>query len=65
MAKKDEVTTTDSWQVKQDLQALMDAQTIKDDPKRYAAAMKLFDKQFSAMKAVKAEHTDDQAEDDE
>lgn len=65
MVAKGKPVKYDEWEVKQDLQCLINAQEIKDDKPRYEAAMKLHEEKYSAMKSLKAEYVEDSMEEDE
>lgn len=43
------------WQAESDLRCLIDAEKIRKDKKRYAAAMKCLDEQKKALAEVEAE----------
>lgn len=45
----------DKWRVESDVRTLVDAQTIRNDPKRFAAAKKLAKEQAEKMQAIGAQ----------
>ena len=58
MAKGEMPGMDKNWQAECDLRCLIDAEKIKKDKKRYAAAMKAHKEQMAALKNVSDEKAD-------
>jgi hypothetical protein len=63
MAKAASAPSMDKqWQAESDLRCLIDAEKIKGDKKRYAAAMKCLAEQRKALDDVAEENDEEEAE---
>lgn len=61
--KAQTVSGMDNWQAQSDMRTLVDAQTIRNDPKRFKAAQKEAKKQADALEeAFEPEGSDSPAE---
>ena len=62
MAKDTMPAMDKQWQAESDLRCLIDAEKIKKDKKRYAAAMKAHKEQMAALKDVSDEADEEGSE---